>query len=340
MRGRAERVNNYMSCPRCGKTVPAGAAFCMHCGTSVAPKPAPVTKTATNILRPSPMPIAPVSAAMAVTPSLAGDFQQQKRRTTMIAILIACIAALFAGGLALKSMGILGQNGRRPGDPSLTAQGKMPDDGSLLATGNRPDGVLMAPGNRQDAPLGANAVAPPEMPDDIYKWLEHLRKTEEKRVDITMGQLTTAYTEKEKSQLAGGVDALKDLLNGIDDPNSELHSPTEKLAGVLKKMHDDTMDLLKFFDSYPPPKECIPIRDAYDQSLNETAGQMGDIADHLASGDVEKLMKMEGKSAQGIDSAGAKTDRLVGEICDKYRKRRWFSIASDIKSSPIFGSGF
>ena len=95
----------------------------------------------------------------------------------MIAIVIGCIAALFAGGLALRSMGILGQNGNRPGDSSLTAQGKLPDDGSLLATGKRPDGVLMAPGNRQGAQLGANAVAPIDMPDDIYKWLEQRRKT-------------------------------------------------------------------------------------------------------------------------------------------------------------------
>jgi len=237
-------------------------------------------------------------------------------------------------------MGVLGQSGHRPGDPSLAASGHLPDDGSLMAQGSRPDGTLMAQGNLPDSTMGAQGQAPPEMPDDIYKWLEHLHKTEDKRVDVTMGQLTQAYTEKEKAQVEGGVDALKDLLNGIDDPNSELHSPTEKLAGVLKKMHDDTVELQKFFESYPPPAECVPIRDAYDQSLNETAAQMGDIADHLATGDIDKLMHMEGKSASGIDSAGAKTDRLVGEICDKYHKRRWFSIATDIKSSPIFGSGF
>ncbi len=282
----------------------------------------------------------PAGAGFAASTSIAGDFQQQKRKSTLIAVLLFALAVLFAGGLALKSMGILGQNGRRPGDPSLTASGHLPGDGSLLAKGDGPQGVLMVPGNRQDSTLAAPAQADPEMPDDIYKWLEHLRKTEEKRIDITMGQLTEAYTAKEKAQLEGGVDALKDLLNGIDDPNSELHSPTEKLAGVLKKMHDQTIELLKFFDSYPPPTACIPIRDAYDQSLNETAAQMGDIADHLASGDVEKLLKMEGKSAKDIDSAGAKTDRLVGEICDKYHKRRWFTIATDIKSSPIFGSGF
>ena len=247
----------------------------------------------------------------------------------LVTVALGCIAALFAGGFALKSMGLLGANGDKPNGASLLAPGKLPSDGSLVAVGNRPGPTLEA-----------TAKAPEGMPDDIYKWLEHLRISEEKRNAITMSQLTTAYTEKEKAQVAGGVDALKDLLNGIDDPNSEMHPPTEKLASLLKDMHDQVRDVLGFFDSMPPPKECIPIRDAYDQALNEEAAQMGDIADHIAAGDVEKLLKMEGKSAQGIDSAGAKTDRLVGEICDKYHTRRWFDIATDIKSSPIFGAGF
>jgi len=39
---------------------------------------------------------------------------------------------------------------------------------------------------------------------------------------------------------------------------------------------------------------------------------------------------MKGESAEGIDAAGAKTDRLVGEICDKYKTKKWFSIDKDI----------
>ena len=260
--------------------------------------------------------------------NLSSAFDQQKRKTGMIAIVLGCVAALFAGGLALKSMGILGENGKTPEEAALAAKGKTPGS-ALTAIGKTPE-----------TPLAAIAEKPAEMPDDVYKWLEHLRISEEKRAAITMSQLTTAYTEKEKSQVAGGVDALKDLLNGIDDGTSEMHPPTEKLGTLLKQMHDDCRQVLDFFDSVEPPAECVPIRDAYDQALNEEAAQMGDIADHLAAGDVEKLLKMEGKSAQGIDSAGEKTDRLVGEICDKYHKRRWFSIASDIKSSPIFGSGY
>lgn len=287
---------------------------------------------APQIPRPTPFaptPNAGIPAHAGPSSSISNAFEEQKRRNMMIAIALGCVAALFAGGFALKSMGLLFANGQKPDDSVLTAQGKLPGNGALVAVGNTPPPILEV-----------GAVKPAEMPDDIYKWLEHLRISEEKRAEITMSQLTTAYTEKEKSQLAGGVDALKDALNGIDDPNSELHSPTEKLATVLKQMHDQVRDVQGFFESVPPPKECVPIRDAYDQALTEEAGQMGDIADHMATGDIEKLLKMEGKSAKGIDSAGAKTDRLVGEICDKYHKRRWFSIESDFKSSPIFGSGF
>jgi hypothetical protein len=320
-----------MNCPKCGKQIQSGAAFCMHCGQAVS---AGQPKQTTQMQRPTPFApsAATPAAAMPVAfpaNNVSGAFDQQRRRTAIIVIALSCIAALFATGVALKSMGLIGATGQTPEEKLLMAQGRVPGEPALVAVGRTPD-----------APLQAVAEKPAEMPDDIYKWLEHLRISEEKRTAITMSQLTTAYTEKEKSQLAGGVDALKDLLNGIDDPNSEMHPPTEKLGALLKQMHDECRDVLAFFDSMPPPKECIPIRDAYDQALNEEAGQMGDIADHIAAGDVEKLLKMEGKSAQGIDSAGAKTDRLVGEICDKYHKRRWFDIASDIKSSPIFGSGF
>ncbi len=303
----------------------------MHCGSPIAPaqpKQAPV------VPRPKPFaPAQPTVMPMGMPTAVSGtnisnQFEQQKKRNLVISIVLGCLAILLAGGLALKSMGLLGASGKSPEEQALIAHGKLPGD-PFVALGKAPA-----------APLEAVAEKPPEMPDDIYKWLEHLRISEEKRNAITMSQLTSAYTEKEKSQVAGGVDALKDLLNGIDDGTSEMHPPTEKLAVLLKDMHDQVRQVLAFFDSVPPPKECIPIRDAYDQALNEEAAQMGDIADHIAAGDVEKLLKMEGKSAQGIDSAGTKTDRLVGEICDKYHKRRWFNIASDIKSSPIFGSGF
>jgi hypothetical protein len=174
------------------------------------------------------------------------------------------------------------------------------------------------------------------MPQDIYDWLEHLHQTELACVQITNGEISQGMVEKEKLSVGGGVDAVKDALNGIDDPNSQLHSPTEGLAKMIKQMHDSTADLLTKFDAIPAPSECIPIQAAYDQALSETASELGDLGDHLAAGDIDKLMSMKGVSAAGIDSARAKADRLVGEICSRYDTRRWFTIDKDIAPGGVF----
>jgi hypothetical protein len=175
------------------------------------------------------------------------------------------------------------------------------------------------------------------MPQDIYDWLEHLRKTEEARVGLTTTQLSKAMTEYAKAQAFGGVDTLKDLLNGIDDPNHEMKAPTDELYPVLKELHDQSRDLIEKFESYPPPPECQPIHDSYYQALSETTGMLGDIADNLKSGDVNKLLEMKGTSPGSIDANANKADRLVGEICDKYNTRRWFYIKGDIGSDGVMG---
>jgi hypothetical protein len=107
--------------------------------------------------------------------------------------------------------------------------------------------------------MDAGAKAPVTMPQDIYDWLEHLRKTEEARVGLTTTQLSKAMTEYAKAQAFGGVDTLKDLLNGIDDPNHEMKAPTDELYPVLKELHDQSRDLIEKFESYPPPPECRPF---------------------------------------------------------------------------------
>ena len=73
-----------------------------------------------------------------------GDFQQQKRKATMIGAMIVCVALLFGAGLILKSKGILGQSGNGPDNSGLTAKGSLPSDSALLAKGDRPDGLLEA----------------------------------------------------------------------------------------------------------------------------------------------------------------------------------------------------
>jgi hypothetical protein len=265
-------------------------------------------------------------AMPAAIPSLSQAYEAQKKRNATIAAIVACAAIL--GAIAV---------GLTKGTKALGFGSEQTDGNVLTAQGTTPDGSILAAAGAQAPPmLNKDAEAPAKMPQDVYEWLEHLRKTEEKRVDMTSGQGASAMIEKTKLSVDGGIDAIKDALNGIDDPNAQLRSPTEGLATLLKQMQNDTLHLVEFFNSVTPPAECVPIRDAYDRALRETAGQIGDVADSMAAADIQGLLKMKGASNEGIDTYGKKTDRLVGEICDKYHTSKWFSIAGDITFGGIF----
>jgi hypothetical protein len=52
---------------------------------------------------------------------------------------------------------------------------------------------------------------------------------------------------------------------------------------------------------------------------------------------LQSLYGMKNQST-AIDQYGNETDRKVGDICDKYDTRKWFSISSDFGNSSILGS--
>jgi len=248
--------------------------------------------------------------------------------TTGLAVL--GVVLLFV--LGLGAFGVLGARGSQPAKSTLVAKGALPDNSPLAARARTPD-----------TPLARTAQAPTkvQMPADVLAWLEHLRKSEEHREKVTTGQLGTALKERAGLELSGGgKDLAEQLLNGIDDPNSEMKPPTEKLGQVFKQMKDEYAQVTQYFMSMPPPAECRPIQEAYQQALTETTEQIGNISDAMAAGNMEALLNMRGKSNQGIDTPGKKTDRLVGEICAKYDTPRWFYIKSDITTGGMFGVGF
>lgn len=252
---------------------------------------------------------------------LSQAFDAQRRRNRA-AVGGAALLALVAAFFGLRATGL------------LKIGASQPDGGNLKLHASAGPAALEKPGAISPAPLEKPATVI-TMPDDIRKWLEHLHQCELKRVAVTTSALNQAMVEKEKLSVNGGADAVQDALNGIDDPNSELHSPVDSLAAMIKKMHDDMADLQKLFDSYPAPDECQPIQAAYDQAVGEERDELGDLADHLAANDMEKIQSMKGMSNSGIDAAGAKTDRLVGEICDKYNTKKWFSINKDIGGAGV-----
>jgi hypothetical protein len=287
----------------------------MHCGMQL-PKaaPAPLHNTQNP---PAPTSRAsPSNRGVAAIP-IATAFEIQQRKMRRIGIVSGLLALSLVIALGLQASGFLSIFGNDASRRALVKKDKISTP-SLEKLGN------VAPPSIQKT---ATRIV---MPQDIKDWLEHLHQTEIARVNLTNGQIAQARVTQAQDNITGGLAGVESALNGVDDPNSQLKSPVDGLAQMIKQMHDGSADLQAKFDAYPAPSECVPIQAAYDQALGETTAMLGDLGDHLAAGDVAKLQSMQGESAAGIDSAGAATDRLVGEICEKYDTKKWFTINKDI----------
>lgn len=170
------------------------------------------------------------------------------------------------------------------------------------------------------------------MPDDVYNWLEHLRKTDERlasevnSIGMNAGVGSLAGIGKAYSQAMGednGYDArtLADSMN----------------ARTMRAFQE----LQRSFESYPPPTECIPTYNAYKASLVETSASVQKIMtlmdqafDSILNGGspdrmINELMALSSGHRDGIDENRRQTDYLVQQTCIKYETRKWFNIKSD-----------
>ena len=50
---------------------------------------------------------------------------------------------------------------------------------------------------------------------------------------------------------------------------------------------------------------------------------------------IAALTAMQGTSSERIDELAKQTDSQVQQICDKYKTRKWFSVASDVGSGLL-----
>lgn len=144
-----------MYCPKCGKPLGAGAAFCMHCGARL---------SAPQAMTPPAMQPQAVPAGQGPAPAFP-TAKTSSKKTTWIAIgtALAMILALFFG---LNATGLLQFGAKNPKINSLRAQGSMPKQDLLRAEGSSSPPVLSQSAQRV------------EMPADVRRWLEHLEAKE------------------------------------------------------------------------------------------------------------------------------------------------------------------
>lgn len=300
----------------------------MHCGQMVArtpeasgsPKPgAPVPGPA------SVMGASPYAGTPAFSPP-------QANSKAWIWVVAACLGVLAVLGGLLAS-GLLGLSSEHKPDVALQANQQQPPP-SLQATSQAPPPNLQATTQKI------------VMPDDVRKWLEHLERIEKRRMDMSNDQVAEAMQMMVALQAGGTLPMLEGLVEeGMTGEESHAPGPVEDASATAEKIRAAWKQLNVDFNNYPPPAECVPIRDAYDPVLRETGAMIGDVLAAVAnaredrSGALSALMKMRGKS-KTIDQSAVDSDGLVQDICNKYETKKWFQIKADIGGGMLGKSGF
>ncbi len=257
-------------------------------------------------------------------------------------------AILVLAGLlfALDETGLLRAAGSVFRPQSLAAQGQSGQPPALPAEGSAQDSrMLSSPGQ-----AGGSSLPIPDskrfMPDDVRRWLEHLERIERKRGDLSREHLATAITTMTALQLGGSMSEIEALLRGDLEGLDENQTPPtiEKATTDMESMTRAWVSLNDEFLSVPPPEECVPIRNQYDQVLRETGAMILDIVQAVDNastdreGALQALLSMKGKSEERIGRPAERTDQGVAQICDKYETRKWFSISRDFGGGGLLKS--
>jgi hypothetical protein len=311
-----------MNCPKCGKPLPGGASFCMHCGQMLAGgMPQPVQAPAGMPQRTGAMP--------AYAPAMPLPDSTRRRNTWLaIAISAALLLLLFFG---LKAGGV------------LKFGAKAPDMATLNASGQTNGDLLQTAGKGSNPTLQSSRLT---MPDDIRNWLAHLEKCEMKKRALTKKQAEEMTDMIGDLKGAGGLTV--DDVNAWSDPDSTTLPVIDKVSSIARELQPAWTDLKQYFDSYPPPEECKPIAAAFDdglQSIPDNMEQLNKIVSNLdmsksqddAKNAREQAREVSRDHRRRIDEPFSRTDQLVGQVCDKYQTRKWFNIDAHGGNMGILG---
>ncbi|MCC6403668.1 MAG: hypothetical protein IT207_06620 [Fimbriimonadaceae bacterium] len=259
--------------------------------------------------------------------------RESRRSAWWIVVGVLILAVVLA--LGLGGGGPLAHFGTSPGDFART--GTHSPGETLRTTSDAPPPVL-----RTDGATGtALEDRQKTMPADVRAWLEHLERTERRRVSLATDQLSAAMVSLATLQGLGGAEkVLQDLLT--EDPTgSGPEPPTAGVAEDAAQGEKDWRALRSEFDTLPPPAECVPIRNAYVRALSETAAMIAEIRGAISASAsdptaaIAALNKLKGTSSGRIDVAAGEADRGVGEVCERYSTPRWFSVNKDVGGGAL-----
>jgi hypothetical protein len=301
-----------MSCPRCGKALPPGAGFCMHCGQMLAQPSASAGGAA-------------ITARPAAAPRSGSKL--------WVAVLLTALgaAALFS---MLFATGVLRFGGSQKPGYALAVGGSQAN-ANLPATGNQGSDNLAVTGAQPPPNLPAQAEKV-VMPDNVRRWLEHLERIEKRKIRLVNDQISKALVQLQYLLGAGATaDMLKGLIEEANTGEEVQGTPAQSTEKSISELNVDWDRLVADFNSYPPPPPCVPLRNEYDQHIREVRASIGDIlrafqtASESPEAAIQILRNIQGAHKKDLDAAGEKSEKLLEEICARYNTRQWFHIDPD-----------
>lgn len=199
--------------------------------------------------------------------------------------------------------------------------------------------LLQVQGVGPTAPLQVAKAMPDKakMPQDVWDYLEHVRRIEEKKNELSIKQAADMKTfEVMLNTLGPGIGELDPYdQSGQGVPSgdaNESKEPADVTKGKFENLRPQWEDLVKDFESKQPPAECQGLHDDYFAALNEIPGMITDLEDLLnqvATNPQAALVKAQGlqsTSYKTIDKNFIQADGRVQGLCDKYEMKKWFNI--------------
>ncbi|MFN3689504.1 MAG: zinc-ribbon domain-containing protein [Fimbriimonadales bacterium] len=284
-----------MKCTYCGAVVPENANFCTGCGRPLSATTSPRTT----------VPNAPPNSNRAFAKWLGIG----------VGVLLLMALAFVVG----TQSGLL-----------MQVQTKKPEGPSVLeAKPPKVEGpsVLEAQPPKIDAPSVVTAEAPKPPPQHIVNWLEHLRRTEQKRqrmernIAPVMSMLVQAMVARAAAM--GGI-----AQGDFDKAEADYEREREKLRQGYQQRQREWAELLQFFKSVPPPPECQTLADAYYAGLSQYITTISQIEQSLIENDLGGLTSMLGSAQSDLDARFARADEELTRVCEQYGIRKEFSIGA------------
>jgi len=294
-----------MKCTYCGAAIPENARFCAGCGR-------PLSGTAA----------APASAS----PTPARGASKAKWWAIGVGVLLLMAIAFVVG---TQSGLITRAKVQKPEAPSvLEAQAPKVDAPS----------VLEAQPPKIEAPSVLEAESPKPPPKHVVDWLEHLRKTEERRRHLERAY-APAFSMLFQALAMRAAPMKSAAEDDLDRAEEELERQREKLRQGYQQRQREWAELIQYFKSVLPPPECQTLADSYFAALSEYVNIILQIERSFIENDLG-VISLVGSVQSELNVRFARADEELTRVCEQYGIRKYFSIAAQgIELIPGLGGG-